>query len=60
MDGFAVFAAPEVAAENMIAFEGNTFDKFDGEEIDGVVSVSKELLDISDKLAECELADEVP
>ena len=60
MDGFAVFAVPEVTAEGMIAFEENALDKSDGEESDGVVSVSKELLDISDKLAGFELADETP
>lgn len=60
MNEFAVIAAPEVAAEDMIAFEKNALDRVDGEESDEVVSVSKELLDISDKLAEFELADEAP
>ena len=52
MDGFVVFAAVEVAAEDMRTFEEDALDKSDGEESEGVVSVSKELLDISDKLAD--------
>ena len=58
MDGVAVFAALEVTAENVIAFEEDALDKSDGEESEGEVSVSEEVLDISDKLAEFEKADE--
>ena len=58
VDGVAVFAALEVTTEDIIAFEEDACDEPNGEKSDGAVSVSKEMLDISDKLAEVETADE--
>lgn len=58
VDGVAVFAALEVTAEEVIAFEEDALDKLNGEKSDGAVSVSKEMLDMSEKLAEFETADE--
>ena len=58
VDGVGVFAALEVTAEKVIAFEEDALDKFDGEKSDGAIPVSKEMMDISDKLAEFETADE--
>ncbi len=60
VDGAAVFAALEVTAENVTAFEEDALNKLDGEESEGTVSVSGEVLDISDKLAEFEIADKDP
>ena len=58
VDGIAVFAALEMTAEEVIAFEEDALNKLNGEKSDGAFSVSKEMLDISDKLAEFETADE--
>ncbi len=58
VDGVAVFAALEVTAEEVVAFEEDAPDKLNGEKSVGAVSVSKEMLEISDKFAEFETADE--
>ena len=58
VDGVGVLAALEVTAEKVIAFEVDALDKLDGEKSGGAIPVSKEMINIGDKLADFETADE--